>query len=70
MRESRSQQDNEQWHLLILEELKNKSGIREHFFYRSFMPQAIDAPTLSLMRQLKSVFDPDGILNPGKLLPD
>ncbi|HVR81327.1 MAG TPA: FAD-linked oxidase C-terminal domain-containing protein [Luteimonas sp.] len=37
---------------------------------REFMPQAIDAPTLALMRQLKAVFDPDGILNPGKLLPD
>ncbi len=36
---------------------------------RDFMPQAITAPTLDLMRQLKSVFDPDGILNPGKLLP-
>lgn len=36
---------------------------------RDFMPQAVDAPTLALMRQLKSVFDPDGILNPGKLLP-
>jgi hypothetical protein len=41
VRESRSQQDNEQWHLLILEELKNKSGVRERFFYRSLMPQAI-----------------------------
>jgi len=37
---------------------------------REFMPQAIDPPTLALMRQLKSVFDPEGILNPGKLLPD
>ena len=36
---------------------------------RDFMTQAIDAPTLALMRQLKAVFDPDGILNPGKLLP-
>lgn len=36
---------------------------------RAFMPQAIDTSTLSLMRQLKAVFDPDGILNPGKLLP-
>ncbi|KQZ56306.1 dimethylmenaquinone methyltransferase [Lysobacter sp. Root559] len=36
---------------------------------RDFMPQAIDAATLALMRQLKTVFDPDGILNPGKLLP-
>ena len=37
---------------------------------REFMSQAIDAPTLALMRHLKNVFDPDGILNPGKLLPD
>ncbi|MGJ7903649.1 FAD-binding oxidoreductase [Lysobacter sp. 1R34A] len=37
---------------------------------REFMPQAIDAATLALMRQVKTVFDPDGILNPGKLLPD
>lgn len=36
---------------------------------RAFMPQAIDESTLSLMRQVKAVFDPDGILNPGKLLP-
>jgi D-lactate dehydrogenase len=36
---------------------------------REFMPQAIDAPTLALMRRLKTAFDPDGILNPGKLLP-
>ena len=36
---------------------------------REFMPQAIDPATLALMRQLKAVFDPDGILNPGKLLP-
>ena len=36
---------------------------------RDFMQQAVDPPTLQLMRQLKAVFDPDGILNPGKLLP-
>jgi D-lactate dehydrogenase len=36
---------------------------------REFMTQAIDGPTLALMRQLKAAFDPDGILNPGKLLP-
>ena len=36
---------------------------------RDFMADAIDASTLALMRQVKSVFDPDGILNPGKLLP-
>lgn len=37
---------------------------------RDFMTQAIDAPTLELMRGVKRVFDPDGILNPGKLLPE
>lgn len=36
---------------------------------RDFMPQAIDPPTLALMRAVKRTFDPDGILNPGKLLP-
>lgn len=36
---------------------------------RDYMPEAIDAATLAVMRQLKSVFDPGGILNPGKLLP-
>jgi D-lactate dehydrogenase len=36
---------------------------------RDFMAGAVDAGALALMRQLKAVFDPDGILNPGKLLP-
>ncbi|SKA19809.1 FAD-binding oxidoreductase [Novilysobacter spongiicola] len=36
---------------------------------RDFMTEAVDPATLMLMRQIKSVFDPDGILNPGKLLP-
>jgi D-lactate dehydrogenase len=36
---------------------------------RDFMPKAIDPATLSLMRQIKTTFDPAGILNPGKLLP-
>jgi glycolate oxidase subunit GlcD len=36
---------------------------------RKFMPQAIDPATLALMRQIKAVFDPAGILNPDKLLP-
>ena len=36
---------------------------------RDFLQRAIDADALSLMHKIKSQFDPDGILNPGKLLP-
>jgi D-lactate dehydrogenase (quinone) len=37
---------------------------------RHFIPLEIDAATLGLMRQIKASFDPAGILNPGKKLPD
>lgn len=36
---------------------------------RPFMTQAIPAETLAMMQAIKSQFDPDRILNPGKLLP-
>ncbi len=36
---------------------------------RDFMTQAIDAPTLALMRDIKRCMDPLDILNPGKVLP-
>ncbi|HEX4479253.1 MAG TPA: FAD-linked oxidase C-terminal domain-containing protein [Rudaea sp.] len=36
---------------------------------RDFLSRAIDANALSLMRRIKAQFDPDGILNPQKLLP-
>lgn len=39
--ESREQQDNEQWHLLILEELVETSGKRESFFLYRVIPQAL-----------------------------
>lgn len=34
---------------------------------RDWLPRAVGAPALLRMRQLKSVFDPAGILNPGKV---
>jgi D-lactate dehydrogenase len=37
---------------------------------RDFMPEALDPGALSVMRDLKNLLDPLGILNPGKLLPD
>ena len=39
VRESRAQQDNEQWHLLILEEMIHKRGVRENFFLYQILPQ-------------------------------
>jgi D-lactate dehydrogenase len=37
---------------------------------KAFMAQAFSPATLAAMRGIKQVFDPDGILNPGKTLPD
>ncbi len=39
VKESRTQQDNEQWHLLILEEMVQKQQIRENFFLYRIVPQ-------------------------------
>lgn len=39
VREARHQQDNEQWHLLILEERVQQKGIRENFFLHRVVPQ-------------------------------
>jgi D-lactate dehydrogenase len=36
---------------------------------RDFMARAFDGATLEAMRAIKRALDPDGILNPGKLLP-
>jgi len=41
VKESRIQQDNEQWHLLILEELTDRKGVRENFVWYRLLPQVI-----------------------------
>jgi len=41
VKEARHQQDNEQWHLLILEEMTAKKGLKENFFLYRIMPQAM-----------------------------
>ncbi len=35
----------------------------------SFLPLELDDTTLKVMKQLKNLFDPQGILNPGKIFP-
>ena len=41
VKESRDQQDNEQWHLLILEELVQKKGVKENFLFARVIPQLL-----------------------------
>ncbi|RLC17363.1 MAG: glycolate oxidase subunit GlcD [Deltaproteobacteria bacterium] len=36
----------------------------------SYMPKEIGAVELGLMQKIKAVFDPNGILNPGKIFPE
>jgi D-lactate dehydrogenase len=37
---------------------------------REFLPLELSPENLSIQRAIKKLFDPDGILNPGKLLPE
>lgn len=36
---------------------------------RSYLPLAIDPSQIEVMRRIRAAFDPDGILNPGKIFP-
>ena len=35
-----------------------------------YLPIELDAPTIALMKRVKAAFDPEGLLNPGKIFPD
>ncbi len=37
---------------------------------REFMPIVMSEKMIDLQRQIKSVFDPNDILNPGKIFPE
>ena len=45
------------------------SGARIGIEKRDYMPMLFDDDELGHMRQIKRLFDPDDIMNPGKLLP-
>ena len=36
---------------------------------RAYISKELDEPTLTLMKRIKQAFDPNNILNPGKLFP-
>jgi glycolate oxidase len=40
------------------------------FVQREWLPLAMSPEEIDLMRRIKKAFDPDGLLNPGKLIPD
>ena len=37
---------------------------------KAYLPLSVDPAAMALMKKLKTVFDPQGILNPGKIFPD
>ena len=36
---------------------------------RRYLPMALDEAQIEIMRSIKAAFDPNGILNPGKIFP-
>ncbi len=58
----------------LLKEVVQLDGVlsAEHgigLLNRPFMPLQFDAAEIALMRRIKTAFDPNGILNPGKVIP-
>jgi glycolate oxidase len=35
----------------------------------TYLPMELDPPTMALMQEIKKLFDPRNILNPGKIFP-
>ena len=40
------------------------------FAKAKYLSIELDAPTIAAMKRVKAAFDPDGLLNPGKIFPD
>ncbi|HEX9366540.1 MAG TPA: FAD-linked oxidase C-terminal domain-containing protein [Vicinamibacterales bacterium] len=40
------------------------------FAKAQYLPLELDPQTIALMKRVKAAFDPDGLLNPGKIFPD
>jgi FAD/FMN-containing dehydrogenase len=40
------------------------------FAKAKYLPLELDAPTIAVMKRVKAAFDPEGLLNPGKIFPD
>lgn len=59
----------------IFTEVKRLQGALsgEHgigFVQKNYMPISVDEVSLKLMKDIKNIFDPNGIMNPGKVFPD
>jgi FAD/FMN-containing dehydrogenase len=40
------------------------------FAKAKFLPTELSAETIAIMKRVKQAFDPDGLLNPGKIFPE